>query len=190
MPYKYVLLASMLATAGDLVFTGNPEGEFFALDAKTGNKLVELSNRRRPSRSGRLLCGQRPAVYRDRHRMAQFRGRSRRSRLVPRSGLAPGLDAGSIRPAGGIAMKPLLAMLALAAFVLRPKCRRRGEARRTSVREDLRDRILPRSQRRPERRSAPGGPRVSIKPTSRTSSGAACPTPAWHPSQPASRARN
>ena len=39
MPYKYVLMASMLATAGDLVFTGNPEGEFFALDAKTGNKL-------------------------------------------------------------------------------------------------------------------------------------------------------
>jgi alcohol dehydrogenase (cytochrome c) len=39
MPYKYVLLASMLATGGDLVFTGNPEGEFFALDAKTGNKL-------------------------------------------------------------------------------------------------------------------------------------------------------
>jgi alcohol dehydrogenase (cytochrome c) len=29
----------MLATAGDLVFTGNPEGEFFALDAKGGNKL-------------------------------------------------------------------------------------------------------------------------------------------------------
>lgn len=39
MPYKYVLLASMLATAGDLVFTGNPEGEFFALDAKSGEKL-------------------------------------------------------------------------------------------------------------------------------------------------------
>jgi alcohol dehydrogenase (cytochrome c) len=38
-PYKYVLLASMLTTAGDLVFTGNPEGEFFAMDAKTGNKL-------------------------------------------------------------------------------------------------------------------------------------------------------
>jgi alcohol dehydrogenase (cytochrome c) len=34
-----VLLASMLATAGDLVFTGNPEGEFFALDARTGDKL-------------------------------------------------------------------------------------------------------------------------------------------------------
>jgi alcohol dehydrogenase (cytochrome c) len=38
-PYRYVLLASMLATGGDLVFTGNPEGEFFALDAKSGNKL-------------------------------------------------------------------------------------------------------------------------------------------------------
>ncbi len=38
-PYQYVLLASILATAGDLVFTGNPEGEFFALDARTGSKL-------------------------------------------------------------------------------------------------------------------------------------------------------
>ena len=37
-PYKYALMASMLATAGDLVFTGNPEGEFFALDARTGAK--------------------------------------------------------------------------------------------------------------------------------------------------------
>ena len=38
-PYKYVLLASVLATAGDLVFTGDPEGSFFALDARTGAKL-------------------------------------------------------------------------------------------------------------------------------------------------------
>jgi alcohol dehydrogenase (cytochrome c) len=38
-PYKFVLLSSMLATAGDLVFTGDPEGNFFALDARTGNKL-------------------------------------------------------------------------------------------------------------------------------------------------------
>ena len=38
-PYKYVLLASVLATAGNLVFTGNPEGEFFALDARNGTKL-------------------------------------------------------------------------------------------------------------------------------------------------------
>ena len=39
MPYQFVLLSSMLATAGDLVFTGDPEGNFFALDARTGNKI-------------------------------------------------------------------------------------------------------------------------------------------------------
>jgi len=38
-PYKYNLLASMLATAGDLVLTGDSEGDFFALDAHTGKKL-------------------------------------------------------------------------------------------------------------------------------------------------------
>ena len=38
-PYKYPLLASILATAGDVVFTGDPEGNFFALDARSGNKL-------------------------------------------------------------------------------------------------------------------------------------------------------
>ena len=37
--YKYMLLASVLATAGDLIFTGDPEGHFFALDARTGEKL-------------------------------------------------------------------------------------------------------------------------------------------------------
>ena len=36
---KYPLLASVLATAGDVVFTGDPEGEFFALDALSGKKL-------------------------------------------------------------------------------------------------------------------------------------------------------
>jgi alcohol dehydrogenase (cytochrome c) len=38
-PYKYFLLASILATGGDLIFTGDPEGFFFALDARTGSKL-------------------------------------------------------------------------------------------------------------------------------------------------------
>ena len=36
---KYPLLASVLSTAGDLVFTGDPEGVFIALDARTGEKL-------------------------------------------------------------------------------------------------------------------------------------------------------
>ena len=36
---KYPLLASVLATAGDLIFTGDAEGHYFALDAYTGKKL-------------------------------------------------------------------------------------------------------------------------------------------------------
>jgi alcohol dehydrogenase (cytochrome c) len=38
-PYKYILLASVLATAGDLVFTGDPEGNLIALNARNGDKL-------------------------------------------------------------------------------------------------------------------------------------------------------
>lgn len=38
-PYHYVLLASVLTTAGDLVFSGKPDGKFFALDANTGREL-------------------------------------------------------------------------------------------------------------------------------------------------------
>ncbi len=37
--HKYPLLASQLATAGGLVFTGDATGRFFALDAKTGKEL-------------------------------------------------------------------------------------------------------------------------------------------------------
>jgi alcohol dehydrogenase (cytochrome c) len=36
---KYPLLASQLTTAGGLLFTGDAEGEFFALDASSGKKL-------------------------------------------------------------------------------------------------------------------------------------------------------
>lgn len=39
---KYPLLASVLATAGGVVFTGDPEGFFFALDAKSGKKLWQF----------------------------------------------------------------------------------------------------------------------------------------------------
>ncbi len=39
---KYPLLASVLATDGGLVFSGDPEGFFFALDAKTGKKLWQF----------------------------------------------------------------------------------------------------------------------------------------------------
>jgi len=37
--YKYPLLASLLSTAGGLIFTGDAEGDFFALHAATGKKL-------------------------------------------------------------------------------------------------------------------------------------------------------
>ena len=40
---KYPLLASTLATAGNLIFCGDPEGHFFALDALTGEKLWSFS---------------------------------------------------------------------------------------------------------------------------------------------------
>jgi len=39
LPVTTWIMASVLATAGDLVFTGDPEGNFFAVDAKTGARL-------------------------------------------------------------------------------------------------------------------------------------------------------
>ncbi|MBM3813692.1 MAG: PQQ-dependent dehydrogenase, methanol/ethanol family [Acidimicrobiia bacterium] len=39
MPATTWLLASILATAGDLLFTGDPEGDFFAVDARSGKRL-------------------------------------------------------------------------------------------------------------------------------------------------------
>ena len=38
-PVTTWIVASMLATAGDVVFTGDPEGNFFALDTRTGARL-------------------------------------------------------------------------------------------------------------------------------------------------------
>ncbi len=40
---KYPLLASTLSTGGNLIFSGDPEGQFFALDALTGQKLWSFS---------------------------------------------------------------------------------------------------------------------------------------------------
>jgi alcohol dehydrogenase (cytochrome c) len=39
----YPMAASVLATAGDLVFAGTPTGEFAALNANTGEKLWEFN---------------------------------------------------------------------------------------------------------------------------------------------------
>jgi glucose dehydrogenase len=37
--YKYFYFASLLSTRGDLIFVGDPEGNFIALDARKGNKI-------------------------------------------------------------------------------------------------------------------------------------------------------
>ena len=38
-PYKYMLLSSILSTAGGLLFYGDAEGRFIGLDARTGDRL-------------------------------------------------------------------------------------------------------------------------------------------------------
>ena len=38
-PYRYLIQSSVLSTAGGLVFAGTDDGEFFALDANSGEKL-------------------------------------------------------------------------------------------------------------------------------------------------------
>jgi alcohol dehydrogenase (cytochrome c) len=35
-------LASILLTAGDVLFSGDPEGNFFAVDARSGKRLWSL----------------------------------------------------------------------------------------------------------------------------------------------------
>ena len=43
LPTKYPILASLLVTGGDVLFTGDVEGRFLALDAKTGKQLWSFS---------------------------------------------------------------------------------------------------------------------------------------------------
>ena len=42
-PSKYPLMASILSTGGNLVFYGDPEGKFYALDAETGDELFRFN---------------------------------------------------------------------------------------------------------------------------------------------------
>ena len=62
----------VLSTAGGLVFSGNREGYFFALDAETGRPLLALPDRRRHQRQPRDVRGGRQAA----------RGGGRRQRVV------------------------------------------------------------------------------------------------------------
>ena len=121
MPYKYVLLASMLATAGDLVFTGNPEGEFFALDAKSGNKLwsYQTGAGHRGSAVSYSVNGRQYIATPTGWHVSVVGGAG--SVSVSRSGLAAGLDAGGIRSAGGIAMMRALLLLLVGAALACPQ---------------------------------------------------------------------
>ena len=107
-PYKYVLLASVLATAGDLVFSGDPEGFFFALECAHRREALELSNRRGQSWFGDLLLSQWQAVHRHANGMARVAHRRRGRRPVPRSAMAHGFNAGCIRATRERKVSPLL----------------------------------------------------------------------------------
>ena len=95
----YPMAASVLATAGDLVFAGTPTGEFVALNARTGEKLWEFqcgsghhsspldvqrrrqAVRRRAGRLGWLARGHHPRNARRGPR--QRVDRIRPARLIP-----------------------------------------------------------------------------------------------------------
>ena len=159
MPYKYVLLASMLATAGDLVFTGNPEGEFFALDAKSPETSCGVIKPAPGNRGGSVSYAVNGRQY-----IATstgwhvFGGRRRGSGSVSGSGLAAGIDAGGVCAAGGFAMKFLTASRACRAM----SCWAQSPIKQgaAGVCDNLRHWVLPWRQGRIERRSAPGGTRL------------------------------
>ena len=67
--HKYPLLASQLATAGGLVFSGDATGRFFALDAGDGSELWSFRTGSGPSRLRHHLRGGRPAVHRHSERL-------------------------------------------------------------------------------------------------------------------------
>ena len=58
------LIGGVLATAGDLVFNGEGNGCFNALDAQDRQEAVEVQLRRRRQRASRVVHGQRQAVHR------------------------------------------------------------------------------------------------------------------------------
>ena len=112
MPYRYILLASVLATAGDLVFSGDPEGEFLCAGRAHRKQAVELSNRRGESRIGRFLFGRR-AGSTSRPRPVGNRPSPGRSslRLFPDQNWRARFHLDRVRVAGGFEMKRALLLL-------------------------------------------------------------------------------
>ena len=113
--YPYYLLASIVATAGDLIFSGDPEGNFFALDARTGAKLWSFQTGAGQSRVSRYVRGWRTPVYRDADRMGHP-DRPDLSGAVARCALAASRVGDlRLRPSGGSALILALLLFAQAA---------------------------------------------------------------------------
>ena len=108
----------MLATAGDLVFTGDPEGNFFALDARTGNKLwsFQTGAGHRGGSISYSVGGRQYIAVTTGFQQTLVGGAA--VGIVPRGEFPPGVHVGGVRIAGGIAMKQAFFFLALAALAM------------------------------------------------------------------------
>ena len=96
------MCSSLLTTGGDLVFGGEPTGEFNALDAETRRAAVAVPVRQRPPQQPVQLQHRRPAV----HRRADRLGRVDRGVPARDARRGPGKRAVRLRAAGGLALRP------------------------------------------------------------------------------------
>ena len=115
------MCASVLATGGDLVFAGEPSGEFNALDARTGELLWQFQCGSGHHSSPTTYSGRRPAVRRRAGRLgrlgrgvpprhARRRPRQRADRLRPSGVRSVGRAACRSRGRGGGSMESQLAV--------------------------------------------------------------------------------
>ena len=91
------MCASVLATGGDLVFAGEPSGEFNALDARTGELLWQFQCGSGHHSSPTTYIGRRQAVHRRAGRLGRM-GRGVPARDARRR---PRQRADRLRPPGG-----------------------------------------------------------------------------------------
>jgi hypothetical protein len=90
------MCASLLATGGNLVFGGEPTGEFNALNAQTGDLLSAVPVRQPPLQQPLQLLRRRPPVHRRPHRL----GRLDRGLPVRHARRRPGQRPLRLRPRG------------------------------------------------------------------------------------------
>ena len=128
--------------AGDLVFTGDPEGNFFARRRAHRQAALELSRRGGPPRIGRHLFHRRPPVHRDADGMG-LSDRPGACSAVARTCPSHGLGVVRFRSAGGDAVSRTVLFLAVATAL--PRAAGSGGARLATVPFAVRDSLLSRS---------------------------------------------